>query len=103
MDTKTPIEVKAAEQQATIKASMPDVYKAVLLAERSPHVGAAVWAWVGRGLRGEPDCFYAMEAGYVVGTPFAREGAVSMEAARDMVRFGLTHVAIFGFQIQWKG
>ena len=32
-----------------------------------------------------------------------REGAVSMEAARDMVRFGLTHVAIFGFQIQWKG
>ena len=51
----------------TIKQCMPEVY--ALIKSRAEEVGSAVYALVRRGLGGEPGCFYAFEAGHVVGQP----------------------------------
>ena len=54
---------------------------------RLEHGDAWVTEIVNRGMRGEPDCFYAFEAGHVVGTPFYP--AVYMEElARAVARIG---------------
>lgn len=40
-----------------------------------------------RSLNGEPNCFYAVEAGHVLGTPF--ESEVTPEVAALIVRWGM--------------
>lgn len=48
---------------------MPEVWKKI--GEYRRQFGAAhVSDCIKRGMSGEPDCFYAFEAGHVVGTPF---------------------------------
>ncbi len=67
MDTSRPtvdVEAKVAE----IKAYMPNVYASIQ--EKARHIGGQAYELVRRGLRGEPDCFYAIEGGRVVGTAF---------------------------------
>lgn len=88
MDTKT-----EQAQIETIKARMVNVHAAlkVLATER----GNGVYALVRRGLRGEANCFYAFEKGWVVGTPFSL-GSVSAELAANMVNFGVDHVWLLG-------
>lgn len=83
-----------AEQQLNvIKTRMPNVYRAIQ--DKAAVIGNEAYGLVRRGLLGQPRCFYAFEAGNVVGTPFAGH-PVTAQAALAMVRFGCTHVCIWG-------
>ena len=84
-----------ADGLALIKGRMPQTYK--LVQDRAMRMGKQVFALVRRGLRGEANCFWAMEAGYVVGTPF-KDQEVERDIAQLMVQFGAVHVVIWGRQ-----
>ena len=79
----------------TIKQCMPEVY--ALIKSRAEEVGSAVYALVRRGLGGEPGCFYAFEAGHVVGTPLGFDPKRSglQGAAEFLVLYGCAHVCIW--------
>lgn len=70
---------------ATIKAHMPQTYAEIQ--RQAQARGNAVFGLVRRGCSGQADCFYAVEAGHVVGTPFAQSD-VTDQVARLMVGFG---------------
>lgn len=70
---------------ATIKAHMPQTCAEIQ--RQAQARGNAVFALVRRGCGGQPDCFYAVEAGHVVGTPFAQ--AVDPALASLIVQFGI--------------
>lgn len=72
---------------------MPQTYKSVQ--DRAARMCKHVFALVRRGLRGEANCFWAMEAGHVVGTPF-KDQEVERDIAQLMVQFGAVHVVIWG-------
>lgn len=100
MDTQQGAAVKNARTAAdvqrglhTIKTAMPNVYEAIKA--EAGAIGQGVYALVRRGLRGEPMCFWAMEAGHVVGTPFNGSAAQDLVAS-NMVQFGCAHVCMFG-------
>lgn len=80
------------EQIAEIRAHMPEVYKGIQA--KAQELGKPAYALVRRGLRGEPNCFYAFERGRVVGTPFVVTDIMA-EVARYMVQFGCSHVCIW--------
>jgi hypothetical protein len=69
-----------AKEIADIKAFMPKTY--AYIKERQGESMAK------RGLRGEPNCFYAIEGGRVKGTPFSVTTAQA-EMAALMVQFGV--------------
>ncbi len=79
------------QKKTVIKEKMPEVYAAIH-ARAAAH-GKEVWGLVTRALEGEPNCFYAMEAGHVMGTPF--ELGVTPEVAQLMVQFGVTHMVMW--------
>lgn len=86
MDTlRTTEEVEAIKRN--IKAQMPETYKAIVERSAETDLGREAFRLVTRGLRGEPNCFYAVERGHVVGTPFNLPD-VTPELAAVMVRFG---------------
>lgn len=91
MDTRTANDSVEA-QIATIKAQMPETYKSIQA--KSQEIGKQAFSLVRRGLRGEPNCFYAFERGVVVGTPFNLL-EVNRDIAQYMVTFGCTYVCIF--------
>ena len=70
---------------ATIKAHMPETYKAIK--EKATELGNDAFKLVRRGLRGEANCFWALGRGHVMGTPFSVPG-VMPDLASYMVRFG---------------
>lgn len=76
-----------------IRSRMPNVYAAVQA--KAAEIGPAAYALVRRGLRGQARCFWAVEAGHVVGTPFDGH-PVQAEVARAMVQFGCAHVCVWG-------
>ena len=80
-----------------IKGRMPSTYAAIKA--RAGAVGSVAFALVRRGLAGQPNMFWAMEGGYVVGTPFAGQ-AIERDVAYNMVTFGVDHVCIFGLANQ---
>ena len=80
------------QQIAEIKAHMPEVYKSIQA--KAAEIGKPAFGLVRRGLRGEANCFYAFEAGRVVGTPFTLT-EVMRDVAQYMVTFGCSHVCIF--------
>lgn len=89
-------EAKRAAVEAgllTIKNSMPNVYATIQAKAES--IGGEAFALVRRGLAGEPGCFYALEAGHVVGRPFGADDPRMHELARFLVRFGCAHACIF--------
>lgn len=98
MDTRT-LQTGAADkarmdqQLGLIKARMPNVYRSIQ--DKASVIGNAAYGLVRRGVSGEPGCFYAIEGGHVVGTPFAGH-PVTAQAALAMVRFGCAHVCIWG-------
>ena len=94
MDTGHPDQPadKVAEGLHTIKTHMPLVYGAIQ--DKAKEIGNEAFALVRKGLRGEPNAFYAFERGYVVGTPFS-SGPITDEVAGLMVRFGFAFVCIF--------
>lgn len=95
MDTRTTNQDGKAEVAAKIdqiKQHMPEVYKCIKA--KAGEIGNQAFELVRRGLRGEANCFYAFEAGHVVGTPFTLT-EVSRDIAQYMVTFGCVHVCIF--------
>lgn len=83
-------QAKVAELLQLIKTRMPQTYEQIT--RKAQHQGKGVYVLVRRGLRGEPNCFWAMEAGQVVGTPFAATHPVSALMAQALVQFGCAHV-----------
>ena len=79
------------EKINVIKRSMPQTYEAIK--KKAEEIGPVAYSLVRRGLRGEAGCFWAMEAGHVMGTPFGQ--SVDKEIAYYMVQFGCAHVCIF--------
>ena len=75
-----------------IKTSMPDTYDQIQ--RKATAQGNDVYGLVRRGLRGEANCFWAMERGHVVGTPFAATHKVAATVAQSLVQFGCAHVCI---------
>lgn len=68
MDTKKKTPEEVAQDLQRIKTHMPGVYAAIQ--QRAALVGQQVYAYVRRGCQGEPNAFWACEAGHVVGTAF---------------------------------
>jgi len=94
LDTsKTAEEVEQAIRD--IKAHMPETYQAILDRARDTDLGRQAYALVRRGLKGEANCFYALERGWVVGAPFNLPD-IAADMARYMVQFGCT------FLIMWS-
>lgn len=91
MDTQTAAKKNVDAEVAVIKAKMPGVYKAI---QTRAAAKKGTFELVRRGLRGEPCCFYAFEAGHVVGTPFTGS-QVMADVAASLVQFGCAHVCIF--------
>lgn len=85
------------QETELIKTKMPETYKAIQA--KAAEIGRQAFALVRRGLSGEPDCFYTMESGYVMGTPFAGKNldgtSIMDEIARYMVQFGCSHIVVF--------
>ena len=84
---------ESVEQQiANIKANMPETYKSIQV--KAQAIGKVAFAYVRRGLRGEPNCFYAFERGHVVGVPFFQPD-VTPVLAHNMVAFGSNHAVVW--------
>lgn len=90
MTATTKVDVTAQIEE--IKQFMPETYRHIR--EKSGEIGNVAFELVRKGLRGQANCFYAFEAGRVVGTPFAT-GPLPDETARMMVEFGCGFVCIF--------
>ena len=99
--------VDVSAQLQIIKTRMPETYKSIqdrvngvtdTVAGKTvvliPKYGNDVFVLVRRGLRGEPNCFWAMENGHVVGTPFTMP-EVSRDLAQFIVSFGCAYVCTF--------
>lgn len=95
MDTRTPEQGAAVDVQARlgeIKAHMPETYREIV--KRASVEGSDTYRLVRQGIKGVPNSFYAIERGWVQGTPFDLP-EVSAELARVIVQFGCT------FLIMW--
>lgn len=90
MQTSAQIEVD--KRKAEIKAHMPGTYKSIQ--DKAALIGREAFALVTRGLAGQPNCFWAMERGRVVGTPFTGH-PIEADVALAMVQFGC------GFAVVW--
>ena len=94
MDTRTPqgskVDVTAKIEE--IKHFMPETYKSIKV--KATSIGNEAFVLVRQGLRGEANCFYAFEAGRVVGTPFNLV-EVARDIAQYMVTFGVSHVCVW--------
>lgn len=99
MDSRTDQRLQGAAYQsnseiealiAKIKTKMPMTYEQIQ--RKAQLQGDRVFRLVRRGLRGEVNCFWAMEAGHVVGTPFEASHPVSSVMAQALVQFGCAHV-----------
>lgn len=98
MDTfKTQAEVERLRK--VIKDHMPKTYESIKARSSESDLGRQAFALVTRGLRGEPNMFWAMEAGHVVGTPFT-ETTVQADVAALMVQFGACHAVIWSQEAQ---
>lgn len=75
-----------------IKQFMPETYKAIQA--KAGQIGNKAYHLVRRGLSGERNCFWAMEGGYVMGTPFDLAD-VQSDVAWAMVSFGCAYACIF--------
>lgn len=78
----------------TIKECMPNVYQQIK--QRADEVGNVVFALVRAGLAGQPGCFYAFEAGHVVGQPAGVIEKDQAELGSFVACFGCAYVCIFG-------
>lgn len=75
-----------------LKAHMPETYRSIQA--KAAVIGKPAYNFVRRGIAGQPNMFYAVERGMVMGTPFDLPG-VSEELARFILQFGCT------FLIMW--
>lgn len=92
MDTAVAAKVDVSGKVDEIKRYMPKTYKCIQ--DKAGEIGNEAFTLVRRGLRGEVNCFYAFEAGRVVGTPFAA-GPIPDKLAALMVEFGVAMCCIW--------
>ena len=97
MDTraKQPSEVDARLEE--IKRHMPMTYAAIQ--EKAVGIGPGAFRFVRQGVAGQPNRFYAVEAGRVVGTPFNLPG-VTEELARVVLQFGVSFLIMWAPEAQ---
>lgn len=98
MDTsqqRSPQQVDA--ELDVIKRHMPETYKAIR--SKAVEIGREAFRFVRQGVGGQPNRFYAVEGGRVVGTPFDLPG-VSDEIARLTVQFGISFLIMWGPELQ---
>lgn len=81
----------------TIKDHMPETYKAIT--DKAGRIGKEAYRFVRQGLSGQPNKFYAVERGYVAGTPFNLPG-VSEELARVILQFGCNSLIMWAPEAQ---
>ena len=86
-------QIDVSAQIEEIKARMPETYRAIQA--KAQEIGNEAFRLVRRGLRGEPNCFYAVERGFVKGAPF-KHAQLSAEVAQQIVQFGC------GFLVMWR-
>lgn len=91
MDTKA-AKIDVTDKVNDIKRLMPETYKTIQA--KAAVMGNLAYELVRRGLRGEANCFYAFEAGRVVGTPFTVTD-IQAEVAKYMVTWGCACACIF--------
>ena len=94
MDTQTAKNVEA--EIAVIRASMPSTYKAIQA--KAGVIGKQAFGLVRRAIRGEANCFYAIERGHVVGTPFTIP-EINADVAQYMVQFGADQCCIWSAEV----
>lgn len=92
MDTQTTA-MDVSDKINEIKQHMPGVYASIQ--RKAAHIGDDAYKLVRRGLRGEPRCFYAMEGGRVVGTPFDIAHPDMVVASIALLEFGSADVCIW--------
>ena len=92
MDTQTPARADVSGKIAEIKEHMPAVYEAIQ--RKAAEAGNVAYEWVRKALRGEPGCFWAIEGGRVVGTPFYGHSVMGA-VAKGIVEFGCAYVCIW--------
>ena len=85
-------EQEVATKVAEIKANMPETYKAIQ--DKAKVQGNEAYAQVRRGLRGEPNCFFAIERGWKMGTPFNITD-IQADVALRMVQFGVDYAMVW--------
>lgn len=78
-------------QLAFIKQQMPLTYQAIQ--RKAAEHGNGVFGLVRRGIKGQPNCFWAAERNHTVGTPFM--GLANAGQLADTIRqFGCAHVCM---------
>ena len=92
MDTQTTAK-DVSDKINEIKQHMPGVYASIQ--RKAAQIGDEAFKLVRRGLRGEPRCFYAIEAGRVVGTPFDIKHYDMVVASIALLEFGRADVCIW--------
>ena len=92
MDSGQP-KADVSDKIAEIKQHMPGVYASIQ--RKAAQIGDEAYKLVRRGLRGEPRCFYAMEGGRVVGTPFDIAHPDMVVASIALLEFGSADVCIW--------
>ena len=80
-----------------IRNEMPETYAAIK--RKADQIGNLAYQLVRAGIRGQANSFYAIERGFVVGTPFDLPN-VEPELARVMVQFGCRSLIMWGPQAQ---
>lgn len=77
----------------TIKTCMPNVY--ALIQAKAADMGDVAYNLVRRGLAGEAGCFYAIEGGYVVGTPYRCGDQRMQQVGEFIATFGSAYVCVW--------
>lgn len=85
------------DQVAMIRQHMPMTYAAIQ--EKAQHIGRPAFGFVRRGVAGQPNMFYAIEAGRTVGTPFV--GVPGADLLADYIRqFGCQFLILWAAEAQ---
>ncbi|WP_287917821.1 hypothetical protein [Comamonas sp.] len=71
---------------------MPQTYESIQ--RKAAQLGNGVYSMVRRGILGRANCFWAVEGGQVMGTPFESKHPVMAVVAQGLVEFGCAHVCI---------
>lgn len=93
--------VNEGEVLQMIKTAMPLTYRSIQ--NKAAQFGNDVYRLVRQGIRGQANCFWAMEGGRVVGTPFASTHPVAAVVAQALVQFGSAHVCIIAEPVKAEG
>lgn len=97
MDTRVKEQSDIDAKLDQIKQHMPATYAAIK--DKAAVIGRDAYRFVRSGVAGQPNRFYAVEAGRVVGTPFDLPG-VSDEVARIVVQFGVSFLIMWAPEAQ---